>query len=136
MDQHRFTTVELADRVNAALEQLTGRRGRVSDRTVFRWLSGETPWPQARQRQALQMVTGQPATGLGFVPRTAAGEEEVRRRHFVTATGDAALPRNAAVGMSDFRRLRARIDALAHHDDAHGGSRGLEKTALRRADQA
>ncbi|KAA6212041.1 hypothetical protein CP973_21375 [Streptomyces albofaciens JCM 4342] len=137
MDQHGFTTVELADRVNAALEQLTGRRGRVSDRTVFRWLSGETPWPQARQRQALQMVTGRSATGLGFVPRTADGEEdEVRRRRFVTAAGGAALPRSAAVGMSDVRRLRARIDALAHQDDAHGGSRGLENAALRRADQA
>ncbi len=137
MDEHVVTSIELADQVNAALEQLTGRRGRTSDRTVFRWLSGETPWPQARQRKALQMVTGRPPTALGFVPRTTGEEEDdVRRRRFVTAVGGSVLPAGAVVGMSDVRRLRAGVDALAHHDDAHGGSRSLEEDALRRVDQA
>ncbi|WP_185836740.1 hypothetical protein [Streptomyces sp. WAC 06783] len=137
MAEHVVTSIELADQVNAALEQLTGRRGRTSDRTVFRWLSGETPWPQARQRKALQMVTGRSPTALGFVPRTTGEEEdEVRRRRFVTAVGGSALPTGAAVGMSDVRLLRARVDALADHDDAHGGSRSLEEKALRRVDQA
>ncbi|MFF9482991.1 hypothetical protein [Streptomyces sp. NPDC014733] len=136
MDEHSVTALELAERVNEALMTLTGRRGRLDERRIFSWLSGETRWPQERQRRALEKVTGHGARVLGFIPRSAAQEDDVHRREFLAAAGAAALPARGQVGTGDVAQLRARIDALAQHDDAHGGSRQLEETALLRTEQA
>ncbi|WP_193513688.1 Tat pathway signal protein [Streptomyces griseoloalbus] len=149
MDHHQVTAVELAELVNDAMDQLTGRRGNVSERTVFRWLSGENRWPQDRQRLALENVTGLPATRLGFVPRgrqpaptPAPPEDPVRRRAFITATTGTALaltapnaaatPRTTArptVGLADVQRLRDRLAGLYEQDDQNGGGPDLEEQA-------
>ncbi|MFE9098948.1 Tat pathway signal protein [Streptomyces sp. NPDC007264] len=150
MDHHEVKVAELAELVNDAMEQLTGRRGNVSERTVFRWLSGENRWPQDRQRLALENVTGRTATRLGFVPRgrrpapgTAPQEDPVRRRAFITATTGTALavtapnaaatpPRTAArptVGLADVQRLRDRLAELYEEDDKNGGGQDLEEKA-------
>ncbi|MFI8092636.1 Tat pathway signal protein [Streptomyces sp. NPDC086080] len=150
MNHHQVTAVELAELVNDAMEQFTGRRGAVSERTVFRWLSGENRWPQDRQRLALENVTGCPANRLGFVPRgrrpapaPAPQEVPVHRRAFITAaTGTAfavtalnvaATPQRAAarptVGLGDVQRLRARLTELYEQDDKKGGDADLEEQA-------
>ncbi|MQY13782.1 hypothetical protein SRB5_39360 [Streptomyces sp. RB5] len=149
MNRHQVTAVELAELVNDAMARLTGRRGVVCERTVFRWLSGENRWPQSRQRLALENVTGQPATRLGFVPRArgmastrAAQEDPVRRRAFITAStgtvlavttttaGAAARP---TVGITDVQRLRERLAELGEEDDRQGGGPSLEERANRGA---
>ncbi|MEU3330038.1 XRE family transcriptional regulator [Streptomyces albus] len=147
MARHQMTAGELADAVNDAIGQFAGRRGRIGERTVFRWLSGENRWPQERQRRALERVTGLPAAALGFAPRTRK-ESDVRRRRFVgvvaAGTTAAAFPLPAApasaagpprVGTSDVIRLREVLDGLAARDAAHGGH-GLEHAALARAAEA
>ncbi|MFE9776418.1 hypothetical protein ACFYOV_33145 [Streptomyces sp. NPDC005931] len=90
MAEHRMSAGELAGAVNQAVGELTGRPGATSERTVFRWLSGENRWPQERQRRALERVTGLSATALGFIPRgrqesvapVSEKDVEVRRRRF------------------------------------------------------
>ncbi|MFJ3402253.1 hypothetical protein ACIPM5_35270 [Streptomyces microflavus] len=71
MAERGMTAPELADAVNDALGQLTGRTGSTSERSVFRWLSGKTRWPQERQRLALEAVTGQPISHLVLQRRLA-----------------------------------------------------------------
>lgn len=146
MARHQMTAGELADAVNDAIAVFAGRRGRIGERTVFRWLSGENRWPQERQRRALECVTGLPATALGFAPRTRK-ESDVRRRRFVgvvAAGTTAALPLPATpasaagpprVGTGDVIRLREALDGLAAQDAAHGGH-GLEHAALAKAAEA
>lgn len=73
MRGHELTAAALAELVNDALAGITGRPGATSERTVFRWLSGENRWPHARLRRALEAVAGAPVTELGFVPRRSAG---------------------------------------------------------------
>ncbi|MEV6780726.1 Tat pathway signal protein [Streptomyces syringium] len=142
---------ELAEQINDAVEGLTGRRGNASDRTIRRYLSGETRWPQARQRVALEVVFETSATELGFTPPvgTAQGgaalvprmqypnEESVRRRAFITATTGTVLSTTAltgaarlAVGTADVQRLRGELAALWLMDDREGGGPTLENHAL------
>ncbi|MFF6997496.1 Tat pathway signal protein [Streptomyces sp. NPDC008313] len=150
MEHHQVTAAELAELVSESMEQLTGGRGNVSERTVFRWLSTENRWPQDRQRLALENVTGLPATRLGFVPRgratapaPAPREDPLLRRTFLTAaTGNvlaattpntiAASPTTGArptVGLVDVQRLRHRLTELWERDDKDGGTLGLEELA-------
>lgn len=147
-----MAAAELADAVNDAIGAFTGKIGTTSERTVFRWLSGENRWPQERQRQGLEAVTGLPATALGFRPRgkprlvpAPTEDPDVRRRQFLgTAAGTAAaaLPlappvsvRPSRVGTSDVIRLRNGAERLVALDAARGGP-GLERTALAGAAEA
>lgn len=61
-----LSQTELARRLNAENEALTGREGRLTDRDVRRYLDGGTQWPHARQRLCLEKVLGRSATELGF----------------------------------------------------------------------
>ncbi|CQR59574.1 Conserved Hypothetical Protein [Streptomyces leeuwenhoekii] len=151
MTGHQMSAGELADAVNDAILQLTGRAGATSERTVFRWLSGENQWPQDRQRRALEMVTGLSPTALGFVPRgrhktvppALPEDPDVRRRQFCSAaTGAAAAavmpapaPRSR-VGTSDVLRLRDDVEKLVALDAARGGHGSLAHAALAGADEA
>ncbi|MFH8500661.1 hypothetical protein [Streptomyces coeruleorubidus] len=153
-----MTATELADAVNKAIGDLTGKPGATSERTVFRWLSGENQWPQARQRTALEIVTGRTITTLGFVPRgkrkmtvpaspaRPPEDPSVHRRRFVgAATGTAAavaIPlasassRPSNVGTSDVIRLRDHVENLVELDAARGGHAALERAALAGASEA
>ncbi|MDV9187660.1 XRE family transcriptional regulator [Streptomyces sp. SR27] len=151
MTAHQMSASELADAVNGAIGALTGRPGTTAERTVFRWLSGENRWPQARQRRALESVTGLPVTALGFVPRGksthAALPEDPdmrRRRLFGAAVGTAAAaisltppaaPRPSRVGTSDVIRLRNDVERLLALDAERGGH-GLERSSLAGAGEA
>ncbi|MGW4221488.1 XRE family transcriptional regulator [Streptomyces bacillaris] len=154
MSERGMSVRELADAVNDAVGRLTGRPGVTSERTVYRWLSGQNRWPQARQRLALESVTGLSAVRLGFVPRgnahhhdPALPEEgsDVERRRFLGAAASTAavtisLTPNASarpsrVGTADVVRLRAGIERLVALDDERGGH-GLEHVALAGAAEA
>ncbi|MFD8391052.1 XRE family transcriptional regulator [Streptomyces sp. NPDC059680] len=158
LDRHGMSVRELVDAVNDAIRDFTGRPGNTSERTGFRWLSGENRSPQARQRIALERVTGLPVTDLGFVPRgkpksaplpPAALPEDpsVHRRRFVgAATGTAAAvavpliaasnSRSQRVGTSDVIRLRDKVETLVQLDAERGGHTALERAALAGADEA
>jgi tetratricopeptide (TPR) repeat protein len=154
MTAHQMKVPELADAVNDAIGDFTGKTGTTSDRTVFRWLSGENRWPQERQRRALEAVTGLDATALGFLPRGKRNtvppalpkDPDVRRRKFCSAaTGTAAgavIPlstpasRPSRVGTSDVIRLRDDVERLVALDADRGGHGRLERAALAGADEA
>jgi len=151
MTAHQMSRSELADAVNAAIGQLTGRLGNTSERTVFRWLSGENAWPQERQRLALETVTGHTITALGFVPRgkrTAAPapppeDPPVHRRRLIGAAAAAsaapllaASTRPTRVGTSDVVRLRDNMETLIELDAERGGHNALERASLAGATEA
>ncbi|MFC5027193.1 XRE family transcriptional regulator [Streptomyces fildesensis] len=146
MRERKLRQRELADLVNDAISQLTGRAGEVSERVVRRWLTGQTRWPQERQKLALEAVFGCPILELGFIPRGASipvpPEEPVHRRSFITATATAALSAAAPalatsrVGSSDIERLETKFAALIASDHRHGGRVTIETHALALADEA
>lgn len=152
MTGHQMSAAELADAVNDAIGEFTGKKGTTSERTVFRWLSGENQWPQERQRRALEIVTGLPILALGFVPRGKSKPDpalpedpDVHRRRFFGATAGtvaaAAIPispasaRPSRVGTHDVIRLRDRVERLVAQDAQRGGH-GLERAALDGAAEA
>ncbi|ARX85499.1 Tat pathway signal protein [Streptomyces alboflavus] len=141
MSEFKMTTREFVDALNDFIRELTGRQGLITERTVHKWRSGETRWPQSVQRTALQAVTGRAPTELGFVVpdrRTARSKEapSVHRRRFLATTAGGALaaatPAGAArsrVGMSDVQRLTAKLSAVVASDDRHGGTETVETRA-------
>ncbi|WP_228976697.1 Tat pathway signal protein [Streptomyces sp. DH12] len=147
MIDHGLSANELAEQVNKAVRAFSGQSGKATERTVFRWLSGENRWPQTRFRKALEQVTGLPVADLGFVPTSrretsvaaALQEDPMRRRHFFTATtgtalalgatGPAAAASRPTVGLRDVEHLRTELSKLWQLDDQHGGSIALETRA-------
>ncbi|QNE18203.1 Tat pathway signal protein [Kribbella qitaiheensis] len=141
MRLHGVTNAEMAERINAAILAATGTSGNVIERTVYRWRAGESRSPQARQRQALEAVTGLSAAQLGLVDRKrarqSAREEGLHRRAFLaaaTTTTLATLANRGAgarptVGTSDVNRLRVQLRELWLLDDQFGGGLELEQRA-------
>ncbi|MEU5185957.1 Tat pathway signal protein [Streptomyces klenkii] len=146
-----LSQMELAEQINDAVERLTRRRGNASDRTVRRYLSGETSWPQGRQRLAMEAVFGCTAEELGFTPpacRAQGGstlathlhspqEEPVHRRTFIAASTGTVLSATSlvgaarpTVGTADVQRLRNALTALWLLDDQEGGGPALEGRAV------
>ncbi|MFC5720624.1 hypothetical protein ACFP1Z_10665 [Streptomyces gamaensis] len=146
MEEAGLRQTELADAVNDYVEQLTGRPGRTTDRTVRRWLTEAVVWPQERQRLALTAVLGRTPEELGFVPppskrHTAAPPEDpMQRRTFVasaTVATAAVLTASAQPtatqgqwrsGATDVKRLRDQLQRLTCADQARGGMQ-FEQTA-------
>ncbi|MGW3645051.1 helix-turn-helix domain-containing protein [Streptomyces sp. NPDC000878] len=147
-----LTQEELAEAMNAAIAQVTGRYGTVSVRTIHNLVAGNTRWPQAKQRLALEAVFGCGAVELGFAPhaRSLAGhptpastqrheEEPVLRRIFLTTSGSAtiapffsppAVSSSGRMGQSDVNRLAAQFALIVANDNTTGGTREAEQTAL------
>jgi hypothetical protein len=135
-----MSQAELARRVNAETQQLTGKEGSLTDRDIRRYLRGETAWPQHKQRIGLERVLGRPATELGFTPqsrraRQAQAEDLVHRRTFlVAATGTAvaaATPaRRSRLGQSDTDRFHQEYTELLRDDSRLGGARRIENNAV------
>ncbi|MHC0431286.1 Tat pathway signal protein [Streptomyces sp. O3] len=149
MTEYKMKTREFAEALNEYIGELTGRYGLVTERTVLKWRAGETRWPQAVQRAALQAVTGRTPADLGFTAsrrRTTSTKEElpVQRRRFLTAASGTAIaavtppttqgppPR---VGMSDVQRLTSKLAQVVASDDRHGGTQKVEQRALQLARQ-
>ncbi|MFB9456632.1 hypothetical protein [Streptomyces antimycoticus] len=144
MAEHKVTTNELAVRLNFAIAEFTGSYGTCTERGVFRWLSGEIAWPHARQRIALERVTGHTPVQLGFQPRghptgpipASPEEDPLYRRAFLTAAtaaGASLAAPNAAgprrLGSADVDRLNGKLAALVAMDDRYGGTLDLERHA-------
>ncbi|WP_329468716.1 Tat pathway signal protein [Streptomyces sp. NBC_01431] len=138
MAANKVEVPDLTELVNTTTRQITGRVGTTSERTVFRWLSGENRWPREPQRLALAAITGRSPTDLGFVPnrRAPSQEEPVKRRTFVTAATGTVLavgaPTAAArptVGFTEVKELRDELTALWLTDDTTGGGTELENRA-------
>ena len=151
MQARELSHAELAEQINDFIEALTGRRGSVSDRTVRRYLSGQTRWPQGRQRAALEAVFGCTAEELGFAPTAGQApkdpapplrdprhpqEDPLHRRSLITATAGtalaAALPAATryTIGTADVRRLADQLAELWQLDDREGGGGSMESRAL------
>ncbi|MFJ2589667.1 XRE family transcriptional regulator [Streptomyces sp. NPDC087538] len=152
MTERQMSTAELAGAVNDAICKFTGKAGTTSERTVWRWLSGQSQWPQERQRRALETVTGLMITDLGFLPRgkptpvpALSEDPDVRRRQLLGAAAStaaaAAIPSTPAsarpshVGTADVIRLRTGVERLVALDAERGGH-GLDKAALNGAAEA
>jgi len=152
MDEHGYSSNSLADAVNKAVEQLTGRPGGLDGSSVRGWKAGRVRWPKSATRKALENVTGLPAVALGFVPRgrnrpaTALWHQEdpdMKRRTLVGAVAAAAVaaatPATASprrIGMSDVDRLQKRFTEIIASDHRHGGQLGIEQRAAALADEA
>ncbi|MGA4980145.1 XRE family transcriptional regulator [Streptomyces cinereoruber] len=144
-----WTALELARALNAVIRRVTQKtsaRGELSEVTVRKWRSGETTWPQAKARMALEQVSGRTAADLGFLPpdrrktRTAPEDPLLRRTFLVAApaaAGATALSGAApSVGSGDVLRLRQQLDTVNALDDQRGGHDRLEKAALAGAAEA
>ncbi len=155
-----LTQEELAEAMNTAIEQITGRRGTVSARTIHNLTTGKTRWPQSKQRLALEAVFRCTAIELGFTPHARSavdhtpptskhhGEEPVLRRTFLATASAAALtPLTPAsetypdmsrgrVGQSDVNRLAARFALIVANDNTTGGTHQVEQAALGLSQQA
>ncbi|WP_257135794.1 helix-turn-helix domain-containing protein [Streptomyces sp. b94] len=70
LDQLGLTQEELATRLNAALQGITGRPGEISSRTVRNLLNGSSRRPIGRTCAALERVFGCPVADLGSVSYT------------------------------------------------------------------
>ncbi|MFD3570469.1 XRE family transcriptional regulator [Streptomyces sp. NPDC058667] len=148
MTTNDWTALELAKALNQVIcdvTQKTSTRGGLSEVTVRKWRSGETTWPQAKARMALEQVSGRSAADLGFVPpdrrkSRAVPEDPMLRRTFITiasAAGAAALSGAApSVGSGDVLRLRQQLDTVNALDDQRGGHDRVEKAALAGAAEA
>ncbi|KOG39641.1 Tat pathway signal sequence domain protein [Streptomyces decoyicus] len=143
MAEHGYSSNTLADAVNQAIGDLTGRLGGLDGSSVRDWKAGRVRWPKSATRTALEQVTGLPAAALGFVPRGRVAsasappqEDPVNRRSLLTATvATTALPLPVAtaphrVGASDVTRLRGKFADVVAGDHQHGGIRGIESRAL------
>jgi tetratricopeptide (TPR) repeat protein len=137
-----LTQTELAHRLNQAIEDLTGRYGTVSERTIQYWTSGRHRSPHPKQGHALTAVFECTLEELGFHPPShvrhnpAPQEDPVRRRAFLTSTATAVagaamppLTAKPSVGSVDVIQMRQQLDALVSVDDQRGGSRALERAA-------
>jgi tetratricopeptide (TPR) repeat protein len=146
-----LTQEELAEAMNRAIEQVTGKPGTVSVRTIHNLTSGKTRWPQARQRVALEAVFGCSAIELGFVPHARSAvdhptsraqhtkEEPVLRRSFLTTTPIAALGAagsSGRVGQSDVNLLAAQFALIIADDNKTGGTHQVEQDAIGWAQRA
>ncbi|MFD9461143.1 XRE family transcriptional regulator [Streptomyces sp. NPDC060027] len=151
MDEHGYSSNSLADAVNRALEQLTGRTGGLDGSSVRDWKAGRVRWPKSATRKALEAVSGLPATGLGFVPRGRTSstpvapqeDPDMKRRTLVggiaVAAAAAAAPgpaRPRRIGMSDVGRLQQRFAEVIASDHRYGGQLDIEQRAAVLADEA
>lgn len=152
MTEHGYSSNSLADAVNRAVEQLTGRVGGLDGSSVRAWKAGRVAWPKSATRTALEDVTGLPAVALGFVPRGRPSptpapshqeEHDMKRRTLVggiaAAAAAAATPGTASprrIGMSDVNRLNKRFAEIIASDHRHGGQPGIEERAAALADEA
>ncbi|MEU1803887.1 helix-turn-helix transcriptional regulator [Streptomyces sp. NPDC019937] len=140
-----LTQHEFAARMNDAIEEITGKPGDVSDRTVRNLVNGRTKRPIGRTCAALEKVFGRSVEDLGFTsPRTASPQEDpVRRRTFMTSAAGTAtaavVPGLAApqrVGQSDVKRLEIKFAAIIAQDHRYGGRVGIETQAAALAEEA
>lgn len=86
-----MSAAELAEAVNGAARDSTGKAGTTAERTVFRWLSGENRWPQTGTQAPGPGDRHQPPrSALGFLPRGTARPPQHRWRRLLCAVVSSA----------------------------------------------
>ncbi|MEV5507352.1 Tat pathway signal sequence domain protein [Streptomyces orinoci] len=120
-----LTRLELAEQLNDVIEEFTGRRGDLSDRTIRRYLSGQTRWPQGRQRAALSAVFHRTPEELGFTPPSASAASK-RNAHAVTQQ----------IGGTEVQQLQDRFNVLVARDNRYGGGPDIEARAADLVEEA
>lgn len=150
MAEHGHSSNSLAEAVNHALVEVTGKHGGLDGSSVRDWKAGRVRWPKTATRKALEDVTGLPVTALGFVPRgrnsptlTPQEVSDVKRRTLVGGIAAAVAMASTApgtgqrrLGMSDVDRLQQRFTEIIASDHRHGGQLDIEQRASALADQA
>jgi hypothetical protein len=150
MSDMGYTSRTLAELINHAVGDLTGRLGGLDESNIRAWRSGRVRCPKSAQLHALELVSGRTAAELGFVRRvrppapTSQENSAVYRRRFLTAAvataAASAVPTPSAaahrVGMTDVTRLQAAFADIVASDHRHGGQLAIEREAARMADQA
>ncbi|MFD8938853.1 XRE family transcriptional regulator [Streptomyces sp. NPDC059578] len=154
MTEHGYSSNSLAEAVNKATEQLSGRPGGHDGSSVRGWKSGRVRWPKSLTRAALEDVTGLSAIALGFVPRGRPApapvppqqqeeDPDMKRRTLVGGLAAAAVSTTAPsststrrIGMSDVSRLNERFAGIVVSDHRHGGQLGIEQEAAALAEEA
>lgn len=139
-----MTASELAEQMNQVLLIKTGRMGELTDRTIRRFLGGQTRWPQSRQRLALRHVFGCTADQLGFLNPSVSrrSEDPVHRRSFLAGSAAVAtIPVIAGtsggrVGKPEVAQLREALNGLIASENRDGGSQSLEIAALSHGQRA
>lgn len=138
MAQLGLTQEQLAERLNDALREITGRPGDTSARAVRNLLNGSSRRPIGRTCAALERVFGCSVEDLGLTaPRSM---PRAPRRSFMISTARTAVAATSvvvpvarqrrAVGMTDVARATAGMDALVEADDRQGGNARLAEQAL------
>ncbi|MEV6566320.1 XRE family transcriptional regulator [Streptomyces kronopolitis] len=152
MAENGYSSNSLADAVNSAVGDLTGKVGGLDGSSVRDWKAGRVRWPKSATRVALEKVTGLSATDLGFLPRGRAPspaapapppEDPVERRRFLAAgaavaaaTASPSSGSSRRIGTSDVDRLQQRFTEIVASDHRHGGRLGIEQKALALAGEA
>ncbi|WP_433621735.1 hypothetical protein [Nocardia sp. CA-120079] len=128
---HGWTQAELAERVCAEVERITGQRSAVDAQAVSRIECGEIRWPRHATRRALMaLLEVDTEAALGLYPkrtqRDAEREEATKRRAFLVGAGLAAPliadepPRR--IGALDVDDMRQKFARLADLDSYLGGA--------------
>lgn len=150
MSDQKLGSRELAELVNKAVAELTGRPGGLDDSNIRAWRSGRVRCPKSVQLRALELVSAKSATDLGFErrtrsPATAPAQEEppVLRRNLiqgaVAIAAAAATPAPAAprrIGVADVERLQQRFADVVASDHRHGGQQTIEQQAAALSNEA
>ncbi|WP_369780133.1 XRE family transcriptional regulator [Streptomyces sp. R33] len=150
MHDQQLSSRELAELVNGAVAQLTGRHGGLDDSNIRAWRSGRVRCPKNVQLRALELVSGKSATDLGFERRTrtpapapAKEEPPVLRRHLIQGAAaiaaTAATPSYAAsprIGVTDVECLQQRFAEVVASDHRHGGQQTIEQQAAALSEEA
>lgn len=147
-----YSSRELADLVNRAVGELTGKPGGLDDSSIRGWRSGRVRCPKGAQLAALELISGRTPLALGFVrhtrTRTRVQDQElpVDRRTFLTSATAAAValsgtapPAAAAprrVGMADVALIHQRFADIIASDHRHSGQLDIERQAAALADEA
>ncbi|MEU6312430.1 XRE family transcriptional regulator [Streptomyces sp. NPDC047014] len=146
MQEAGYSSADLAEEVNRAVGELTGRPGGLDDSSIRGWRSGRVKCPKSAQLAALELISGRTAAALGFVRRSRPAphqEPPVKRRAFLSSAALAAAavgpPPTVAprrVGMADVARIQQRFADVIASDHRHGGQLGIERHAAALADDA
>ncbi|GAA0585764.1 hypothetical protein GCM10009534_19840 [Kribbella sandramycini] len=146
MAEHGHSSNSLAEAVNQALEQVTGKPGGLDGSSVRDWKAGRVKWPKSATRAALESLTGLPIAALGFrkVPSLRPQEvADMKRRTLVGGIAAAVAAASSApgtgqrrLGMSDVDRLQQRFAEIIASDHRHGGQLDIEQRASALAGQA
>ncbi len=155
MNEANMKQQQLADLLNARVEQCGGQPGRYTDETIRRYLRGERTWPNARYREAFRHVFKvESDQDVGFYDQRSpltlvpelSKEEPVRRSDFFrVALGTAAAfampmplrelaavtqptPIPSLVGKTEIQQVLNTAQVFSTWDNTYGG--GLVREAV------